>query len=85
MTTTLQSEANRIFGKEEVKKTAFFSRKLTFKETCFIFRHGWKACNVRLFMMFSQIFLEHPFKVQNFVIATRLKSAKKGFIKFVVQ
>ena len=63
-------------------KRAFFSRKQTFKETCFIFKtrnviHGWKACNVRLFMMFSQIFLEHPLKVQNFVVAARLKSSLK--------
>ena len=76
MTRTLQTEANGKFGKEKVKKTAFFFDKTFFLGNFLYFQahsviHGWKAWEVRDFLVFSWIFLESLFEVQNFVDAAR--------------
>ena len=76
MTRTLQTEANGKFGKEKVKKTAFFLDKTFFFRKlplflgpqCYTWLEAWK---VRDFMVFSWIFLELLFEVQNFVDAAR--------------
>ena len=80
LTRAVQTEAIENFGKKKVGKTVIFLEKTFYFKIFLLFKthsviHGWKACNVRIFLVFSFNILELLFEVQNFVVTARLKSS----------